>query len=200
MKIVSALLVTLALCTGAHAGLITDPLSVKASVRQVQAPLVNSDTAMARITDLIGTSPGGEPIHLADLMIIPAIFEALHASGPAADDLRGYMDWLILTGVVIGLDGDDGLDDFDGMDGSDDLYDGGGDDEVQGQAATQHSLGIILGGPGRDTASKPKGNGIILGGPGSDNLAPFDPSFSFGTTQMGFSSDSAEHNPNLADD
>jgi|GEM_PF-2270105 len=90
------------------------------------------------IVGLIGNLSTDSTLRLSDLMMNPAVHAALHAPGPEGDELRGYMDWLIMTGLVIG---------FDGMDGSDDLYGNQGDDELADQAPE----GIILGGPGGDT-------------------------------------------------
>lgn len=122
------------------------------------------------IVGLIGNLSTDSTLRLSDLMMNPAVHAALHAPGPEGDELRGYMDWLIMTGLVIG---------FDGMDGSDDLYGNQGDDELADQAPE----GIILGGPGGDTL-QPYNPSIILGGPGGDTLA----------------GDSQDHNPDVFND
>lgn len=108
------------------------------------------------LNQIVEETDGDEPIRLSDLFLNPEFFAAAHAAGPEADALRGQIDWLMLSGVILG---------FDGMDGSDDIFGGGGDDEVSPQATAPASNGIILGGPGNDT--------IILGGPGNDTLAPY---------------------------
>lgn len=147
-------------------GLTTDPLGASSASGTISnptpaktVPQAKTDFASAKkwINDLIGSQPEGEALRLSDLMI-PDVFEALHATGREADELRDYMDWLLMTGVVVGLDGDDGLDDLTG-DPEDGLYSNQGDDEVSADSANE----IILGGPGSDN--------IILGGPGTDTLA-----------------------------
>jgi hypothetical protein len=75
----------------------------------------------------------GKTVRLSDLMMNPEFFAAAHAAGPQSDALRGQIDWLMLSGVILGLDGDDGLDDFDGMDGSDDLRGSDDPDEIAAQ-------------------------------------------------------------------
>ena len=118
------------------------------------------------LNQIVEETDGDEPIRLSDLFLNPEFFAAAHAAGPEADALRGQIDWLMLSGVILG---------FDGMDGSDDLFGGGGDDEVNPQTTAPASNGIILGGPGSDT--------IILGGPGGDTVAPKPVNgFVFGTT------------------
>ncbi len=114
----------------------------------------------------------GKTVRLSDLMLNPEFFAAAHAVGPEADALRGQIDWLLLTGVILG---------FDGMDGSDDLREGYIEQENllrEGYIEQENTFranttlprqepgknGIILGGPGNDN--------IILGGPGNDNLLP----------------------------
>jgi hypothetical protein len=128
------------------------------------------------LNQIVEETDGDEPIRLSDLFLNPEFFAAAHAAGPEADALRGQIDWLMLSGVILG---------FDGMDGSDDLFGGGGDDEVNPQTTAPASNGIILGGPGSDTiilggagsephiqpnTVQPPVNGIILGGPGSDTI------------------------------
>ena len=202
MKRSVSLLIALALAStsSTQAGLITDPLGVNVSgvnpatlpplplpAKPAQQAVVDFATATKKINDLIGAKPEGDTVHLSELMVDPEVREALHATGNQADELRGYMDWLLLTGVVIGLDGDDGLDDLTG-DPEDGLYSDHGDDEVN----ADHANGVILGGPGNDnlhpqapvngyvfgTTSYMTGapqapvNGIILGGPGGDTVQP----------------------------
>jgi hypothetical protein len=125
---------------------------------------------------VLGSLPADGTLRLSDLFMNPEFFAAAHAAGPAADALRGQIDWLLLTGVIIG---------FDGMDGRDDLRGSDDPDEVFGE----NSNGIILGGPGGDTLAPfnpsiilggPGGDTIILGGPGGDTVAPFNPSIILG--------------------
>ena len=47
------------------------------------------------------SSAGGVPVTLQDLFVIPGVFDALHAKGRMGDDLRGYVDWLMMTGLVV---------------------------------------------------------------------------------------------------
>ena len=115
------------------------------------------------LNQIVEETDGDEPIRLSDLFLNPEFFAAAHAAGPEADALRGQIDWLMLSGMILG---------FDGMDGSDDLFGGGGDDEVNPQTTAPASNGIILGGPGGDNIilGGPGGDNIILGGPGGDNI------------------------------
>jgi hypothetical protein len=125
--------------------------------RAAQAPAAAAPVNVSAAAQfLAGVLADGKTVRLSDLFLNPEFFAAAHAAGPEADALRGQIDWLMLSGVILG---------FDGMDGSDDIFGGGGDDEVSPQATAPASNGIILGGPGSDT--------IILGGPGSDTLAPY---------------------------
>ena len=187
-------------------GLTTDPLGANAP-SNTASPAPAATEAIAKIdfssakkwiNDLIGSQPEGEALRLSELMMIPDVFEALHATGREADELRGYMDWLLMTGVVIGVDGDDRQEELNG-DPEDRLYDNHGDDEVSADRAHE----IILGGPGTDTlqpqapvngfvfgtnsymtgAPQAPTSGIILGGPGSDTVRPQAPvnGFVFGT-------------------
>lgn len=181
MKTTSTLLLALALglssVSTASAGLITDPLSVRPMAKgpvppppppaqTLPAPSVNVTAASAWLASVLAD---GQTVRLSDLFLNPEFFAAAHASGPEADALRGQIDWLMLSGVILG---------FDGMDGSDDIFGDGGDDEVSAQTATQAPNGIILGGPGSDTLApytnpnvlQPVSLGIILGGPGSDTI------------------------------
>ena len=195
MKTKSTLLLALAMglasLSTASAGLITDPLSIQKPAPTVlpappppqmhqitQAPAPSPSRALpaanvpAAAQFLFGVLADSQTVRLSDLFLNPEFFAAAHAAGPEADALRGQIDWLMLTGVIIG---------FDGMDGSDDLFGGGGDDEVTPQATAPASNGIILGGPGGDTLA-PFNPSIILGGPGGDTLqAPIN-GFVFGTT------------------
>jgi hypothetical protein len=171
-------------------GLITDPLSINVSPVTPATPPPTNPAARAAIdlssakkwiNDLIGSQPEGEALRLSDLMMIPDVFEALHATGRNADELRGYMDWLLMTGVVVGLDGDDGLDDLTGDPEDGIILGGPGNDNVRPQAQAN---GIILGGTGTDTVRQQAlVNGIILGGPGTDTMQPQAPvnGFVFGT-------------------
>lgn len=143
-------------------GLITDPLGAAAPQPPFPAPSaapVNVAAASTFLAEVLGSLPADGTLRLSDLFMNPEFFAAAHAAGPAADALRGQIDWLMLTGVILG---------FDGMDGSDDLRGSDDPDEV----FSENSNDIILGGPGGDT--------IILGGPGGDTLAPFNPSIILG--------------------
>lgn len=183
MKRIPTLLLTLALgqmsATTAKAGLITDPLSFEAPIldqglttdplgqggpKPVQLPSANVPAARQFLSRVIVDA---RAVRLSDLMLNPEFFAAAHAAGPEADALRGQIDWLMMTGLILGLDGDDGLDD---------LFGGGGDDEVSAE-----SDGTILGGPGSDTLAPfvPSASRSILGGPGSNTL---NHGFVFGTT------------------
>ncbi len=53
------------------------------------------------------SSAGGLPVTLQDLFALPGVFDALHAKGPAGDELRGYVDWLMMTGILLGGPGSD---------------------------------------------------------------------------------------------
>jgi Ca2+-binding RTX toxin-like protein len=162
-------------------GLITDPLSVSAPQSHISAPSVapvNVAAASTFLAEVLGSLPADGTLRLSDLFLNPEFFAAAHAPGPQAEALRGQIDWLMLTGVILG---------FDGMDGSDDLHEGYIEQENTFRANTTlpnqkpAKNGIILGGPGNDN--------IILGGPGNDNLlpmthlaplAPFHPSIILG--------------------
>jgi Ca2+-binding RTX toxin-like protein len=173
-------------------GLITDPLGVAAPQPPFPVPSaapVNVAAASTFLAEVLGSLPADGTLRLSDLFMNPEFFAAAHAAGPAADALRGQIDWLMLTGVILG---------FDGMDGSDDLREGYIEQENllrEGYIEQENTFranttlprqepgknGIILGGPGNDN--------IILGGPGNDNLlpmthlaplAPFNPSIILG--------------------
>jgi len=160
-------------------GLITDPLSVSAPQLHISAPSaasVNMAAASTFLADVLSSLPADGTLRLSDLFMNPEFFAAAHAAGPAADALRGQIDWLMLTGVILG---------FDGMDGSDDLRGSDNPDEIFGESGN----GIILGGPGTDTLAPfnpsiilggPGTDTVILGGPGTDTLAPFSPSIILG--------------------
>ena len=172
-------------------GLTTDPLGADApsgtaspthTANTKPKAAIDFTSAKKWINDLIGSQPEGEALRLSHLMMIPDVFEALHATGREADELRGYMDWLLMTGVVVGLDGDDGLDDLTGDPEDGIILGGPGGDTVHPQAPVN---GIILGGPGGDTVhQRAPVNGIILGGPGNDNVRQQAPvnGYVFGTT------------------
>jgi hypothetical protein len=166
-------------------GLITDPLGVAAPQPPFPVPSaapVNVAAASTILAEVLGSLPADGTLRLSDLFMNPEFFAAAHAAGPAADALRGQIDWLMLTGVILG---------FDGMDGSDDLRGSDNPDEIFGESGN----GIILGGPGTDTLAPfnpsiilggPGTDTIILGGPGTDTakpqaqLAPFNPSIILG--------------------
>lgn len=192
MKRIPSFLIALALgftTLNAKAGLITDPLGVAAPQPPFPVPSaapVNVAAASTFLAEVLGSLPADGTLRLSDLFLNPEFFAAAHAAGPQADALRGQIDWLMLTGVILG---------FDGMDGSDDLRGSDDPDEVFGE----NSNDIILGGPGGDT--------IILGGPGGDTLAPFNPSIILGGPgndniilggpgNDNLSSDFAGHHPN----
>lgn len=196
MKTTSTLFLALALgLSTASAGLITDPLSVQAPISDQglatdplgqggplpgPKPPVNVSAAAQFLAAVIAE---GQSVRLSDLFLNPEFFAAAHAASPEADALRGQIDWLMLSGVILGLDGDDGLDDLtgdagddlDGDDGLDDFrpmplnFSWGTTNYVRPDALNwswgASNPAIILGGPGSDN--------IILGGPGSDNLAPY---------------------------
>lgn len=125
MKTTSTLLLALALgLSTASAGLITDPLSFDAPIRDeglttdplgqsgpehLPLPQPNVTAASQFLASVIAD---GKSVRLSDLMLNPEFFAAAHAAGPEADALRGQIDWLMMTGVILGLDGDDGLADF----------------------------------------------------------------------------------------
>ena len=178
-------------------GLITDPLSVSAPQSHISAPSaapVNVAAASTFLADVLGSLPTDGTLSLSDLFMNPEFFAAAHAPGPQADALRGQIDWLMLTGVILGFDGMDGSDDLRGSDNPDEISSessnniilgGPGSDNLLPLAAGAHlapfNPSIILGGPGSDN--------IILGGPGSDNLlsmaagaplTPFNPSIILG--------------------
>jgi hypothetical protein len=160
-------------------GLITDPLGVAAPQPPFPVPSaapVNVAAASTFLAEVLGSLPADGTLRLSDLFMNPEFFAAAHAAGPAADALRGQIDWLMLTGVILG---------FDGMDGSDDLRGSDNPDEIFGESGN----GIILGGPGTDTLAPfnpsiilggPGTDTVILGGPGTDTLAPFSPSIILG--------------------
>jgi hypothetical protein len=139
------------------------------------------------LAKILKDNTNGEAIRLSDLFLNPAFFTAAHASGTEADALRGELDWLSMTGVIVGFTFEDfdgvNVSGFDGMDGSDDLRGSDDPDEIFGESGN----GIILGGPGNDTVQPqaqltPFNPSIILGGPGSDTVkAPIN-GFVFGTT------------------
>lgn len=201
MKRISTFLIALSLgvtTISAQAGLITDPLSFQEPIldeglstdplggcgpKHVRPPSANVPAASSWLAGIVSELPADGSLRLSDLFMNPEFFAATHAAGPEADALRGQIDWLMLTGVILGLDGDDGLDDLTGDAG----------DDVLNWSWGASNPAIILGGPGSDN--------IILGGPGSDNVKapingfvfgttsylpgkPLPPAFSDGTTQM----------------
>lgn len=203
MKTTSTFLLALALglasLSTASAGLITDPLSVQAPISDQglatdplgqggplpgPKPPVNVSAAAQFLASVIAD---GKTVRLSDLMLNPEFFAAAHAAGPEADALRGQIDWLMLSGVILGLDGDDGLDDLTG-DAGDDFARHGGPDHLSDVLVSDFSFGSTqsLGFSfGSTNAGFSDGDtqvlhrptaptlGIILGGPGSDNLTPY---------------------------
>ncbi|SKA97267.1 hypothetical protein SAMN02745166_02585 [Prosthecobacter debontii] len=184
------------------------PIELDENGVPVTRDFANGTDVLDWIVGLIGDLSTDSTLRLSDLMMNPEVHAALHAPGPQGDELRGYVDWLIMTGLVIG---------FDGMDGSDDLYGDQGDDELADQAGDQSTEHIILGGPGGDTLQpynpsvilggpggdtlQPDHSSIILGGPGGDTLQPYNPSIILGgpggDTLAG---DSQDHNPDVFND
>jgi hypothetical protein len=134
---------------------------------------------------------------MRSLMQVPAIRDALHAQGPEADELRGFMDWLLLTGVVLGIDGDDGLDDVAG-DSVNEIYSGHGDDELADHIAAPAN-GVMLGGPSGGAFQPPTAvNGFVFGTT-SYVKQPTSDGFLYGQTVY-LAGDSQDHNPDIADD
>jgi hypothetical protein len=159
-------------------GLTTDPLG-QGGPKHISLPPANVPAAAQFLASVIAE---GQTVRLSDLFLNPELFAAAHASGPEADALRGQIDWLMLSGVILGLDGDDGLDDLTGDAGDDFSSDSAehnpnlavtpaplgfsfGTTQSVMKPSAPAPAGIILGGPGGDT--------IILGGPGGDTLAPY---------------------------
>ena len=194
MKTTSTLLLALALglftASTASAGLITDPLGVRPmakgpvpppppSAQTLPAPSANVPAASSWLASVLAD---GQTVRLSDLFLNPEFFAAAHASGPEADALRGQIDWLMLSGVILGLDGDDGLDDLTGDAGDDFSSDSA--EHNPNIFTTPAPAGIILGGPDNDNINAPINGfvfgttsylqpatpGIILGGPGNDNI------------------------------
>ena len=150
-------------------GLTTDPLGCLPPEGQARGsdPKRVPTAALNWLAGIVEKLPANGSLRLSDLFLNPEFFAAAHAAGPEADALRGQIDWLMLTGVILGFDGMDGSDDLTG-DAGDDLRGSDDPDEIFGES----SKGIILGGPGSDN--------IILGGPGTDTLAIFNPSIILG--------------------
>lgn len=148
MKRIPSFFIALALgftTLSAQAGLTTDTLGVNGpqapATNHPAAPLppppvhVNGDAAIAWITGIAGDLPPGESIRLSDLFLDPEFFDLMHGSGPEADELRGYMDWLMMTSVVIGLK--DG-----GVNGL--IYDGGDHDPGVMQPSAPGIVDVIV--------------------------------------------------------
>ena len=47
-------------------------------------------------------SADGKPVRFQDLFALPGVLDTLRAEGPASDELRGYVDWLVMTGCLVG--------------------------------------------------------------------------------------------------
>lgn len=110
-----------------------DPLVSRETLPLDASKTPSVSAAHEWLAEILKDNKKGDAIRLTDLFLNPEFFAAAHAAGPEADALRGELDWLMLSGVIIGLDGDDGLDDFDGMDGSDDLRGSDDPDEIAAQ-------------------------------------------------------------------
>jgi len=192
-----------------------------APVTKAWNPLVSTETMpfdpsnLPSVADLrewlakiLKDNTDGDAIRLTDLFLNPEFFAAAHAAGPEADALRGELDWLMLSGVILGLDGDDGLDDLrDGyIEQENVLHDGYIEQENvlhDGYIEQENALhdgyieqenvlhdgyieqeNVLHDGFRTGTtlpSQAPAKNGIILGGLGSDNLqAPIN-GFVFGT-------------------
>ena len=209
-----------------------------APVTKAWNPLVSTETMpfdpsnLPSVADLrewlakiLKDNTDGDAIRLTDLFLNPEFFAAAHAAGPEADALRGELDWLMLSGVILGLDGDDGLDDLrDGYIEQENLLHDGYI-EQENVLHDGFRTGTTL------PSQAPAKNGIILGGLGSDNLQapingfvfgtrtflkePATDGFVFGTTTYlkepaadGFifgertylAGDSQDHNPDIAND
>lgn len=172
-------------------------------------PSVND--AREWLAKILNDNTDGESIRLSDLFLNPAFFAAAHATGPEADALRGELDWLMLSGVILGLDGDDGLDDFDGTNGSDDLRGSDDPDEIAAQKSPAEN-GFVFG--TTTYLTEPATNGFVFGTT-SYAKEPEANGFVFGTTtylteaaNYGFvfgeavylTGDSQDHNPDISND
>lgn len=119
------------------------------------------------LNQIVEETDGDEPIRLSDLFLNPEFFAAAHAAGPEADALRGQIDWLMLSGMILG---------FDGMDGSDDLRGSDDPDEIAAQTKPAEN-GFVFGTtayikePATDGfvfgttsyAKQPQANGFVFG-------------------------------------
>ncbi len=234
MKPIASLLIALALANTVYAGLPTDPLSGTpqppldhpihpGAPQPVLVPNHPSPTALppvhlnvqaagAFLAQVVGSLPADGTLRLSDLFMNPEFFAAAHAAGPQADALRGQIDWLMLSGVILGLDGDDGLDDFDGMDGSDDLRGSDDPDEIAAQTNPAEN-GFVFG--TTSYLNEPINNGFVFGTTSYVN-EPVTNGFIYGqsayvkgqTTSNGFvfgevvylAGDSQDHNPDISND
>jgi hypothetical protein len=136
--------------------------------RNTQAPAatvpVNVSAATQFLTSVLAD---GKTVRLSDLFLNPEFFAAAHAAGPEADALRGQIDWLMLSGMILG---------FDGMDGSDDLRGSDDPDEIAAQTKPAEN-GFVFGTtayikePATDGfvfgttsyAKQPQANGFVFG-------------------------------------
>ncbi|MBK8036264.1 MAG: hypothetical protein IPK22_03895 [Verrucomicrobiaceae bacterium] len=141
--------------------------------RNTQAPAPSPSRALpaanvpAAAQFLAGVLANGQTVRLSDLFLNPEFFAAAHAAGPEADALRGQIDWLMLSGVILG---------FDGMDGSDDLRGSDDPDEIAAQTKPAEN-GFVFGTtayikePATDGfvfgttsyAKQPQANGFVFG-------------------------------------
>lgn len=141
--------------------------------RSTQAPAPASSTALppanvpAAAQFLASVLADGQTVRLSDLFLNPEFFAAAHAAGPEADALRGQIDWLMLSGMILG---------FDGMDGSDDLRGSDNPDEIAAQTKPAEN-GFVFGTtayikePATDGfvfgttsyAKQPQANGFVFG-------------------------------------
>jgi hypothetical protein len=133
-----------------------------------QAPAATAPVNVSAAAQfLAGVLAGGQTVRLSDLFLNPEFFAAAHAAGPEADALRGQIDWLMLSGVILG---------FDGMDGSDDLRGSDDPDEIAAQTKPAEN-GFVFGTtayikePATDGfvfgttsyAKQPQANGFVFG-------------------------------------
>ena len=143
--------------------------------RNTQAPAPSPSRALpaanvpAAAQFLAGVLADGKTVRLSDLFLNPEFFASAHAAGPEADALRGQIDWLMLSGMILG---------FDGMDGSDDLRGSDDPDEIAAQTKPAEN-GFVFG----TTAyiKEPATDGFVFGAT-SYAKQPQANGFVFGTT------------------
>jgi hypothetical protein len=146
-------------------------------------PSVNG--AREWLAKILKDNTNGEAIRLSDLFLNPAFFTAAHASGTEADALRGELDWLTMTGVIVGSTFEDfdgvNVSGFDGMDGSDDLRGSDDPDEIAAQTKPAEN-GFIYGQPIFFLKGQTTSDGFIFG------------------TRTYLAGDSQDHNPDITND